>query len=395
MISGEKECSVYSCGTPGRCQGVLVDGKVARNEQFCLRLCQQEERCHWYSFLAEDSLCLLLEDCPHLDTSCSSCTSGQQECQATDSNNMSLMSGKKDFEVINLTNSSMPPAELPEYPFPIEYPAEIFYDERAGVVRACGGEIPTIYSSSSSESTNKCYSFDGISWEPMAPMLEPSWSDSSSRFSVDVPNIGWWVLRDDCGGGCNHIYSNIYTINQTWVEGPSLPDKSMYGYNDTPYDFCGTQVNETHTIVTGGKIKQMGTSITDVWFYNWVDKEWVVGPNMTTARRDHRCVAIQGGGVVVAGGTGLFAEDLSSVEVYDQGMDGGAGGWYAVADLPEDDAYGDHALLFNKEVIWVNGRTIWRLDEAEGWQQLDTSLKTTVSPARAILVPDSFIPTIN
>ena len=66
-----------------------------------------------------------------------------------------------------------------------------------------------------------------------------------------------------------------------------------------------------------------------------------------------------------------------------------------MADLPEDDAYGDHALLFNKEVIWVNGRTIWRLDEAEGWQQLDTSLKTTVSPARAILVPDSFIPTIN
>ena len=99
--------------------------------------------------------------------------------------------------------------------------------------------------------------------------------------------------------------------------------------------------------------------------------------------------------LVVAGGTGLFAEDLSSVEVYDPGMDGGAGGWYAVGDLPEDNDYGDHALFFNKEVIWVNDRTIWRLDEAEGWQEFDTSLKITVFPGRAILVPDNFIPTIN
>merc|ERR1711892_785773 len=143
-------------------------------------------------------------------------------------------------------------------------------------------------------------------------------------------------------------------MNKTWVEGPSLPDRSDYGYPYTPFYFCGAQANATHSIVTGGKINQGGTSISDVWFYNWISEQWSPGPNMTTPRRGHKCVGMTGGRVMVVGGIGLYAEDLNNIEIYDPAFNGG-GGWYGLGELPEDDNYSDHnELLWNGNVIWVN-----------------------------------------
>ena len=47
------------------------------------------------------------------------------------------------WELIDLSNSSVPNCPLPDYPFPISYPAAIMFDDEAGVVRACGGYIPS------------------------------------------------------------------------------------------------------------------------------------------------------------------------------------------------------------------------------------------------------------
>ena len=47
------------------------------------------------------------------------------------------------WELIDLSNSSVPNCPLPDYPFPIRNPAAVMFDDEAGVVRACGGYIPS------------------------------------------------------------------------------------------------------------------------------------------------------------------------------------------------------------------------------------------------------------
>ena len=93
--------------------------------------------------------------------------------------------------------------------------------------------------------------FDGFSWTEMASVPESLSSRYYSfRLSVQVKNEGWWIYEQNGEG----IKSYLFDKNQTWKEGPIFPD---YGYSYTPYEFCGAQVNDTHTIVTGGEINSM------------------------------------------------------------------------------------------------------------------------------------------
>ena len=159
------------------------------------------------------------------------------------------------------------------------------------------------------------------------------------RISVVVPNIGWWISV-----GYNTAISNVLVDNGTWVVGPSLPTPEEFGYPYRPKYFCSCQLNATHTMMSGGQVSG-GSSLSDVWLYDWSSGQWTVGRNMTNPRRDHLCTSISGGRVVVAGGTGLYGQDLTDIEVFDPAADGGLGGWYSLGDLPDD---GNHlALLYN------------------------------------------------
>ena len=296
------------------------------------------------------------------------------------------------FEVINLDNSSIPSRQLPEYPFPVYNPAEMIFDEQSGVIRACGGRVPTTLSSD--EETNLCFTFDGISWEPMAPLPGIWDKGQSTRFSIHVPDVGWWMLQDESVTH-NRIHSYMFTVNNTWIPGPALPDPETYGYYKSPDYFCGVQLNRTHTMVSGGKLGQSGTSISDVWLYDWGTSTWMPGPNMTVPRRGHSCASLPGGSVMMAGGTGLFGEDLISTEIFDQAMEGGRGGWYMSGDLPEDDYGSDYSpenvLLFNGNPIWVNRKKIWKFVDG-AWSLFETSLENyDVSRTNAVLVSDDFV----
>ena len=327
-----------------------------------------------------------MEDCPDFDVTCSSCISGQVECQNTSGGELNnLVVGEKLFEVISLVNSSIPPIQLPEYPFPVDYPAEMIFDEQSGVIRACGGPEPTAFASDEF----LCFTFDGLSWEPMTPLPGSWYPDRSSRFSIHIPNVGWLMLQNGCSGTCTHSY--IFTVNSTWIPGPDLPDPETYGYSQIPYNFCGVQLNRTHTMVSGGRVTYDGTSISDVWLFDWERSTWLAGPNMTTPRRSHTCTSLPGGSVMVAGGTGLFGEHLISTEIFDQAMDGGRGGWYTSGNLPEDDHYDDNALLFNGNPIWINRKKIWKFLDGE-WSLFETSLENYyVSRTNAVLVSDDFV----
>ena len=157
---------------------------------------------------------------------------------------------------------------------------------------------------------------------------------------MSVPNIGWWISVQGSSKG----YSNLLVDNGTWVVGPSLPTPEEFGYPYRPKYFCSCQLNATHTMMSGGQVSG-GSSLSDVWLYDWSSGQWTAGRNMTNPRRDHLCTSISGGRVVVAGGTGLYRQDLTDIEVFDPAADGGLGGWYSLGDLPDD---GNHlALLYN------------------------------------------------
>jgi len=169
-----------------------------------------------------------------------------------------------------------------------------------------------------------------------------------------------------------------------------LPFLTDYGYPYTPYKFCGTHVNASHTVVTGGQINYDGSTISDVWFYNWEDNSWKAGPHMTIPRRLHDCIGISNNRVMVAGGVGLNEEALVSVEIFDPALRPG-GGWYQVQDLPEDDYFYDTTLLFNSEIIWINSRHIWKFVD-DVWLKLDSELSNDPSYRLTMLVPDNFVP---
>ena len=395
-ISGQRDCSVYTCGQQGFCKGITVDIQVATNEDYCLKLCQKETKCNWYSFNAENNVCALQEDCPEVDSSCLSCYFGQKEC-LSDASIYNLTVVLSDtafagFQLFDIEHDSILNIQIPEYPAHLDYPAEMIFDEEYGVVRVCGGDISTLEQNSTNarySETGKCFMFDGFSWTEMASVPESLSSRYYSfRLSVQVKNEGWWIYEQNGDG----IKSYLFDKNQTWKEGPIFPD---YGYSYTPYEFCGAQVNDTHTIVTGGEISDHGgSSISDVWFYNWEDKSWQPGPNMTIPRRSHRCIGISNNRVMVIGGYGLDEEDLVSVEIYDPALKPG-GEWYQVQDLPEDDSQYDddsygNILLFNSQIIWINEKNIWKFVDDE-WVMLDNQPENDIYSPLTILIPENFV----
>ena len=154
-----------------------------------------------------------------------------------------------------------------------------------------------------------------------------------------------------------------------------------------------SQVNATHTIVTGGEI---GNSISDVWFYNWEDQSWQRGPSMKTERRLHDCIGISNNRVMVTGGYGLSGEGLTSVEIYDPELKPG-GDWYQVQDLPEADEYfKETTLKFNSQIFWIRKTHIWKfvsnnVSEYE-WLMFANELDSSPNSPLTMLVPNDFFP---
>ena len=109
---------------------------------------------------------------------------------------------------------------------------------------------------------------------------------------------------------------------------------------------------------------------------------------MTHPRKDHSCVGISGGRVIVAGGKSLGG-DVVDMEMFDPAADNGKGGWYAMGDLPEDDEdnFDSNQLIqYGGKILWINKiqsqnrMKIWFLDLTEmEWQLFDKELSDSIN----------------
>ena len=99
---------------------------------------------------------------------------------------------------------------------------------------------------------------------------------------------------------------------------------------------------------------------------------------------------------MVAGGTGLYGQELSDIEVFDPAADGGLGGWYSMGDLPQDDHTTTNSaeLLYNgKYLIYLAYDVIWLSDESfSSWTKFGyiESADCDDCVQRAAMIPEDF-----
>jgi len=388
-ISGNKECSEFSCNKAEKCEGVVVHAGLASNTETCLRYCNINERCHWFTFYLDQGLCIQLEDCPKM-TPCQQCISGQQECKEEESKKNKVMivydSEVKLIDLTNLTNI----CQLPQYPVPTFGPAAIIFDDNDTVVRSCGGYIKT----KSGATTSRCFTFDGLEWKDMASKnasIEASYDVTLSSY---IPGYGWWLFgcNDWHGAGCpvDKTQSEIFLDStHMWTDGPKLPQISNDSLYQFPGSYCTVQLNSTHTMVTGGQLDFDVGAISEVWFYDWSQDIWVQGPSMEKARRQHTCVNLGEGRVMVAGGFSENGQETLTVEIFDQNV----GSWYRSRDFPEDQnccSYGSKLVNWAGVPVWINGQHLWKFEEGE-WLQIGQEWSFHEYD-QVVMVPDVFVP---
>ena len=181
--------------------------------------------------------------------------------------------------------------------------------------------------------------------------MTPSMEEHSHSYSFIVPDIGWWILESG-----NDFSGEVFNMNGVWESSPSKP--SYNGSNNLAKDFCPLQLNATHTAIIGGRLSD--NSIADVMFYDWTTSVWTPGPPLQTPRRYHDCTSFGNSRMMVAGGTSLFGEEVSSVEIYDSAINS----WYYSEDLPEKPNYDNHDLItWAGNPVWLNSYDIWKFEE--------------------------------
>ena len=78
---GEPTCPRKDvCNLNGFVQGGLLNVTFNSNRNSCLQSCKQTDGCKWYTFDQSDDYCFLLETFDYLDETCTTCNSGQVNC---------------------------------------------------------------------------------------------------------------------------------------------------------------------------------------------------------------------------------------------------------------------------------------------------------------------------
>ena len=51
-------------------------------------MCRANAKCRWFTFVGQNSACILFKDCSAVDQTCKNCVSGERECQDNFQNNL-------------------------------------------------------------------------------------------------------------------------------------------------------------------------------------------------------------------------------------------------------------------------------------------------------------------
>ncbi|TRY74816.1 hypothetical protein TCAL_05662 [Tigriopus californicus] len=77
-----KEPAEAQCWVVGECLGSNMGVTFTDNKEDCLKACQEATNCEWFTWHSDSKLCNKFSTCPTLDDSCTTCISGENECES-------------------------------------------------------------------------------------------------------------------------------------------------------------------------------------------------------------------------------------------------------------------------------------------------------------------------
>lgn len=375
--SGENECKSIFCWVSGECQGEYQDYDYSKTQEQCLKLCKDTMGCNWFTF--DQGVCFLYENCPHINENCTTCISGQVECE---NNNQGLTkvlvangAGPNSIvEAIDLSNPSRMCHMLPSYP----------WDNLNGAVGAlvdncfpliCGGQI------GNNDRKSECFALQSAwIWNFFGNLTIPAQFATANFVEDDrLLILGGYYDRDT---------SQNVGVNGTVWPGPHLPN-GVHGH-------CTVSIDNTTLMVIGG---HTGTPIPTAlsYFYDISTQTWSHGPRLSSERYFHSCGILRHGPnnftVVVAGGLGKVN---TAVEMWTNG----AKDWVTGPKLPES-LHGSVMVSHSQGVTLIGGEyssgnlkgtNMVQLECANcEWQVLQQELQQARAHHVAFLVPDNLV----
>ena len=85
-VSGQKACPKYKCGVNATCFGALEGVTKVNDTEECQADCNDRLECNWHSYIPSSSSCVMTNDCPALDMSCTDCVVSERGCSNTQPN---------------------------------------------------------------------------------------------------------------------------------------------------------------------------------------------------------------------------------------------------------------------------------------------------------------------
>ena len=241
----------------------------------------------------------------------------------------------------------------------------------------CGGDPPT----------NDCETFVNGSWISGNPLIEGRYYSSMIKLPFVNDPISLFIT----GSYTPLLNSAEVLINGKWESWPAILPGKIGGH-------CMVMLNSTTIMIIGGKQDDVLYS-NKTHFLDMQTKNWVKGPELKFGRRAHSCARIPSKNqsseysIIVVGGSN--GQDLSSVEIWDEGLKG----WRQGPELPYPiccSAIVEHPL---GGVALIGGRansstllnTIYYLPHAgvdAKWELMPQKLQMARYYHTAFLVPD-------
>ena len=239
--------------------------------------------------------------------------------------------------------------------------------DQTGDVVACG--------ESGNRDYKECFTFNGISWNPLPPLHEDHKPYAYQTKSYFMKNGLWVGGRVGLGGG---MVNELFNSEGQWT---TLPV-------DSPYDItyphpCSVPLNSTHIFFCGGTHIDY---LLDTWILDLENLEWIPSTPMLTPRHYHGCILTENGEVIIAGGAG----GESSVHTFNPfTME-----WRESVNLPSDvNTWKPILLSWRGNVILIESGsdTIWLMEEDQGWKLMNASMGTSYDGYydNAVVVLDS------
>ena len=352
-LSGQATCPINQCNLSGLCMGNIIHSCTTDTKHECIKQCQTNQICHWFSYGSQTNTCLLFNTCPSLNEAEVDYISGQPECiepngpftKVLISTGFSrTISGlTSTSEIIDLTNSKSTCEDFGNYTKAIAAATGGLLNNTYPVI--CGGtynerECNTLGSLKLHTFLNQTKPF------PSSIMVAPNtlWlTGSIDEYSMDFIGTSEYVkLTDDAlvsfegpklpldvlghcmvalnestfmmiGGGNDDVYDTnatfmIHQDSDIWIEGPSMEiPRRVFGCGALKVAEAGIH----YAVVSGGTTILSGQSV-EFLDLNDMDKGWFPGPYLPIPLHAHSMVATENSLVAIGGVTtdGTTTNDL-------------------------------------------------------------------------------------